>query len=128
MLFKQGDTEASLFIVAAGVFEVTRAGRRSVGRVGRISAGDYIGEIGMLTGVPHAATVTALTPCTVFELRQDQVAPLLAEQPELVHAFELSVRRGQALLDRSVAASVAAEAMPDGALLDRIRGFFHLRG
>ena len=38
--------------------------------VGRIGAGDYIGEIGMLTGAPHAATVTALTPCTVFELCQ----------------------------------------------------------
>ena len=127
-LFKQGDTEASLFIVSAGVFEVTRGAGEAWARVGRITAGDYIGEIGMLTGVPHAATVTAMTQCTAFELRQDQVAPLLAEQPELVHAFELSVRRGQALLDRSVAASVAAEAMPTGALLDRIRGFFHLRG
>ena len=97
---------------------VHRRGRRARGHaahrgrvvtsVGRISAGDYIGEIGMLTGAPHAATVTALTACTVFELRKEQVAPLLAEQPDLVHEFELSARRGQALIDRSVAASVGA--------------------
>ena len=94
-------------------------------RVGRISAGDYIGEIGMLTGEPHAAAVRALTPCTVFELRKADVAPLLAEQPEMAHAFELSARRGQALIERAVAASVGAATLPPGALLDRIRAFFH---
>jgi small-conductance mechanosensitive channel len=126
VLFAQGDTEASLFIVTAGVLEVSRTANDLRSTVGRIGAGDYIGEIGMLTGVPHAATVTALTPCTVFELRQEQVAPLLAEKPELVRAFEASARRGQALLDRSVAASVGSETVPAGALLDRIRAFFHL--
>ena len=126
ILFAQGDTEASLFIVTAGVLEVTRRIEGATSRVGRISAGDYIGEIGMLTGEPHAATVTALTPCTVFELRKEQVAPLLAAQPDMVHKFELSARRGQARLDRSVAASVGAAPMPPGQLLDRIRAFFHL--
>ena len=86
VLFAQGDTEASLFIVTAGVLEVSRRVNGVSHRVGRISAGDYIGEIGMLTGEPHAAAVTALTPCTVFELRKVDVAPLLAEQPDMAHA------------------------------------------
>ena len=124
-LFAQGDTEASLFVITAGVFEVTRQTGEVLSRIGRITAGDYIGEIGMLTGAPHAATVKALTPCTVYELRKDQVAPLLAEQPEMVHQFELSARRGQALIERGVAASVGTAAIPPEALLDRIRAFFH---
>ncbi len=128
VLFAQGDTEASLFIVTAGVLEVSRQADGVSHRVGRISAGDYIGEIGMLTGEPHAAAVTALTPCTVFELRKVDVAPLLAEQPEMAHAFEVSVRRGQALIERAVAASVGAATMPPGALLDRIRAFFRFDG
>ncbi len=126
VLFAQGDAEASLFIVAAGVLEVSRTVMDAHAIVGRIGAGDYIGEIGMLTGAPHAATVTALTACTVFELCHAEVAPLLAEKPELLRAFEASARRGQALIDRSVAASVGAATAPDGALLDRIRRFFHL--
>lgn len=126
ILFAQGDSEASLFIVTTGVLEVSRKTGDVVSWVGRISTGDYIGEIGMLTGTPHAATVKALTPSTVFELRKDQVAPLLAEGiPAMVHQFELSARRGQALLERSVAASVGSAAVPPGALLDRIRAFFH---
>ena len=125
ILFAQGDTEASLFIITAGVLEVSRQASGVLSRIGRISAGDYIGEIGMLTGAPHAATVKALTPCTVFELRKDQVAPLLAEEPEMVRQFELSARRGQALIERGVAASIGTAAIPPGALLDRIRAFFH---
>lgn len=125
VVFTQGDGEASLFIVAAGVLEVTRRSGDVVTRVGRITAGDYIGEISMLTGAPHAATVKALTSATVFELHKDQVAPLLAEDPDLVHQFELSVRRGQALIERSVAASVGTATIPPGALLDRIRAYFH---
>ncbi len=125
-LFSEGDKEASLFIVDAGVLEVSRRSGDTVSIVGRISVGDYIGEIGMLTGVPHAASVTALTVSTIFELRKDDVAPLLAEQPELLRILEVSARRGQAILDRSVAASIGKEAVPSGQLLERMRAFFHL--
>jgi small-conductance mechanosensitive channel len=128
VLFSQGDTEASLFVVTSGVLEVSRTSDGVTSRVGRIGAGDYIGEIGLLTGAAHAASVTALTPCTVFELSKDQVAPLLAERPDVLHRLEISARRGQALLDRSVAASVGAATLPSGPLLDRIRAFFHLHG
>ncbi|HEX2888970.1 mechanosensitive ion channel family protein [Vineibacter terrae] len=126
ILFSEGDTEASLFIVAAGVLEVSRHTGDSVSSVGRISVGDYIGEIGMLTGVPHAASVTALTASTVFELRKGDVAPLLVEQPELLRILEVSARRGQAILDRSVAASIGKEVVTSGQLLERMRAFFHL--
>lgn len=128
VLFAQGDTEASLFIVGSGVFEVSRRVHGKSTRIGRISAGDYIGEIGMLTGAPHAATVTALTQSVVFELCKEAVAPLMKAQPQMLPAFEASVRRGQALIDRSVAASVGAESVAPAQLLERMRKFFHLRG
>jgi small-conductance mechanosensitive channel len=123
-LFSQGDGEGSLFVIVSGVMEVssTIANRATV--IGRITAGDYIGEIGLLTGAPHAGTVTALTECTVLELRKEHLAPLLAEDPRLVQAFEESARRGQALYDRSVAASIGSEAVPPGQLLSRIREYF----
>jgi small-conductance mechanosensitive channel/CRP-like cAMP-binding protein len=126
ILFAEGATEASLFIVAQGVLELTRLNNGAALRIGRITSGDYIGEIGMLTGAPHGATVAALTRCIVFELHKEDVAPLLQAQPQMVRAFEASARRGQALLDRSVAASVGAEMASSGQLLERIRAFFHL--
>jgi small-conductance mechanosensitive channel len=124
ILFAEGDTEASLFIVHAGVLEVSRGDKHNATVIGRISTGDYIGEIGLLTGAGHAATVKALTPCIVYELRKEFIAPLIKAQPELLHAFEASAKRGQARLDRSVAASVGSQTVPPAQLLDRMRAFF----
>ncbi len=127
-LFSEGGTEASLFVVASGVLEVSKRVNGADKRIGRISAGDYIGEIGLLTGAPHAASVKALTPCIIYELKKDDMAPLLHAQPQLMQTLECSARRGQALIDRGVAATVGTAAGPAGQLFDRMRAFFHLHG
>lgn len=127
ILFAQGTTDASLFIVASGVLEITRETSERRHFLGRIGPGDYIGEISMLTGAPYAATVTTLTPCTVYELRKEHVASLLTSQPGLVSAFEASARRGQELIARAAAAAVNPHDSTPGQLLARIRSFFNLR-
>jgi CRP-like cAMP-binding protein len=126
ILFSQGATEASLFIIASGVLEVTRKVGETLHVVGRIGPGDYIGEIGLLTGAPHAATVTALTRCITYELRKSVVAPILAEEPNLVSAFEASARHGQELLARAAAAATCPHVGSQSQLLARIRAFFDL--
>ena len=123
-LFEQGDTDASLFVVRTGVLEVSHQEKHDTIVIGRIGPGDYIGEIGMLTGAAHPGTVKALTPSLVYELRQQFVAPLIKENPKLLHAFEASARRGQARIDRGVSANVGIRAVPPAQLLDRMRAFF----
>jgi small-conductance mechanosensitive channel len=124
VLFAQGDTEASLFVIKTGVLEVSHQEKHDTIMIGRIGPGDYLGEIGMLTGAAHAATAKALTPSMVYELRKEFVAPLIKEDPNLLHAFEASVRRGQARIERSVAANVGIQTVPPAQLLDRMRAFF----
>jgi small-conductance mechanosensitive channel len=124
IMFKQGGTEASLFIIQSGVLEVSQTEKHETIVIGRIGPGDYIGEIGMLTGAPHAATVKALTRSLVYELRNEFVTPLIKADPELLHAFEASTRRGQARIDRSVSANAGIKTVPPAQLLDRMRAFF----
>src|SRR5262249_57239523 len=62
VLFTEGTADATLYVVASGVLEMTRAtGTTTSLTLGRIGAGEYIGEIGLLTGSPHAATARART-------------------------------------------------------------------
>jgi small-conductance mechanosensitive channel/CRP-like cAMP-binding protein len=124
LLFAEGATESSLFIIVSGVLEVFRASGASTTIIGRIGAGDYIGEIGLLTGAPHAASVKAITQALVVEVTKAHLAPLLATQPELMRLFEAAARRGQALVDRNVAASAGQHAIPAAQLLTRIRDYF----
>ena len=96
VLFSQDASDATLYIIAAGVVTLEHRTELSAPAVvGRIGAGDYIGELGLLTGAPHEITATAQTHSRVYQLSRDAIAPLLSETPALVTAVDRSARRGE---------------------------------
>jgi small-conductance mechanosensitive channel len=125
MLFAEGATDTSLHVVALGILEVTRQVGAVSETIGCIGAGEYIGEIGMLTGAPHAATAVARTYCQIYSLRREAIAPLLSENADLTSAFDQSVRRGLEILHRGVAVQATPGIGAKGQLLLRIRSIFH---
>ncbi|WP_454874036.1 mechanosensitive ion channel family protein [Paraburkholderia xenovorans] len=124
-LFSEDTADAALYMVAAGILELTRKSGAVAGTVGCIGAGEYVGEIGMLTAAPHAATGVARTHCRIYRLPREAIAPLLAKNTELAFAFDKSVRRGMEILHREVAVRASPDIGPQGQLLQRIRSIFH---
>ena len=125
ILFAEGAGDATLYVVAAGVLELTRAtGSTTSLTLGRIGAGEYIGEIGLLTGSPHTATARARTHCVVHQLRREAIAGLLETNADVAAAVEKSVRRGLELASRKVAATATGDVGVGGQLLQRMRRFF----
>jgi small-conductance mechanosensitive channel/CRP-like cAMP-binding protein len=124
VLFAQGGTEATLFIVVSGVLKITQhiglSGQQTAGFIG---AGDYVGEISLLTGSPYAATATARTHCKLYGLDCGVIRPLLAAHADLFTEFDRSARRGLAILNRGVAVR-ATDHSARQSLLHRIRDFF----
>jgi small-conductance mechanosensitive channel/CRP-like cAMP-binding protein len=124
LLFAQGGSEATLFIVALGILEISQitelSGQQTAGYIG---AGDYIGEISLLTGASYAATATARTHCKLYGLDRKVIEPLLAANPELYAELDRSARRGLAVLHRGVAVR-ATDDSGSQSLLHRIRAFF----
>jgi small-conductance mechanosensitive channel/CRP-like cAMP-binding protein len=125
VLFAQGGTDATLFIVVSGILQISQhtesSGQQTLGFLG---AGDYLGEISLITGAPYAATATARTLCKLYGLDCNVIKRLLAENSDLYAEFDRSARRGLAILNRGV----AARAIDDSArqsLLHRIRAFFN---
>ncbi len=126
VLFEQGATDATLYVVASGILEIARvAGMASPETLGRIGAGEYVGEIGLFTGASHAATATAKTHGQIYQLSREAIAPLLSENPGLAAAFDKSVRRGLAILNRDVAVRATPGVGAHGQLLIQILRFFH---
>jgi small-conductance mechanosensitive channel/CRP-like cAMP-binding protein len=124
VLFAQGGTEAMLFIVVSGILEVSQhtelSGQRTAGLIG---AGDYIGEVSLLTGAPYAATATARTHCKLYGLDCKVIKPLLEANSDLYAEFDRSARRGLAILNRVVAVRATDDSARQS-LLHRIREFF----
>lgn len=124
-LFAQGTSDTSLYIVASGIVEFTRQTGNISETIGCIGAGEYVGEIGLLTGAPHAATAVARTHCQIYQLPRQAIAPLLSESADLASAFDKAVRRGLEILDRRVAVQATPGIGAKGQLLLRIRKAFH---
>ncbi len=124
-LFAEGAEDTSLYVVASGVLEFTRKTPSAIETIGCIGAGEYVGEIGLLTGAPHAATATARTHCHIFVLPREALAPLLSDDPSLASSFDRSVRRGLEILNREIATRATPSVGPAGQLLMRIRRIFH---
>ena len=81
-LFTQGGTESALFIVVSGILEISQhtefSGQQTVGFIG---AGDYVGEVSLLTGAPYAATATARTHCRLYGLDCSVINPCSQQIP-----------------------------------------------
>jgi small-conductance mechanosensitive channel/CRP-like cAMP-binding protein len=123
-LFAQGEADKALYLVASGVVEFTRSAGEVQETLGYIGAGEYIGEIGLLTGAEHPATAKAKTHCLVYRLPHKALAPLFEQNAGLVAAFDKSARKGLDILHREVVARAAPEIGTPGQLVARIRSFF----
>ena len=62
MIVAEGDAAVDVFVVHDGEVVVSTG---ADGEIGRIGAGDWFGEIGVLRQVPRTATVTAATDVEV---------------------------------------------------------------
>jgi small-conductance mechanosensitive channel/CRP-like cAMP-binding protein len=124
VLFAQGGTEAMLFVVVSGILQISQhtelSGQQTAGFIG---AGDYLGEVSLLTGAPYAATATARTHCKLYGLDCKVIKPLLETNSELYAEFDRSARRGLAILNRGVAVRATDDSARQS-LLHRIRAFF----
>jgi small-conductance mechanosensitive channel/CRP-like cAMP-binding protein len=125
ILFAQGAADGRLYVVASGILELTRTTEgTSALTLGHLGAGEYIGEIGLLTGSPHGVTARARTHCLIYELSREAIESLISSYPDVATTLDKSARRGLDLLHRSVAASAAGNVSARGQLVHRIRHFF----
>jgi predicted acylesterase/phospholipase RssA/CRP-like cAMP-binding protein len=119
-LFRAGDHADALYVVLSGRCEVIGAGDEHLLTVGR---GAVIGELGLVTGEPRAASVRARRDSELLRLTHDHFEQLLREEPafavgltrQLGHQLQLSrprvppKRSGDTLIALVPIGDVAAE-------------------
>jgi CRP-like cAMP-binding protein len=77
---REGDPALNLFLVAGGHARVERDG---VGQVGRLQAGDFFGELGLIEQHGRTATVVAEDELTCYLLPAWEFRSLLQEHPAM---------------------------------------------
>jgi small-conductance mechanosensitive channel/CRP-like cAMP-binding protein len=120
-LFEQGEAGDGLYIVCLGVVEVVRAIGKGTEMLGRLGAGEWIGEVSLSGRTPRAASARALTRTVVLTLAVDDFLPALAQDPELARAVERSTRSALETLRRAVEVPGSNAHQRHAQLLLRIR-------
>jgi CRP-like cAMP-binding protein len=91
--------------------------------------GDIFGEVSLLTGRPRSASVTALTDVLLYEIRKEDVDPILRARPAVAERLAaILADRQRRNAERLASSPLTDERPPDSAdLLHRLCNFFGLR-
>jgi Cyclic nucleotide-binding domain/Transmembrane secretion effector len=83
VVIREGDEADALWILECGELSVSATGGRPVPReLPPVTAPGYVGELGLLHGIPRTATVTARQECTLLRIGgQDFLSALQASRP-----------------------------------------------
>jgi CRP-like cAMP-binding protein len=120
-LVSEGEPGESMFVIESGQVAVKVGGET----VADLFAGDFVGEMSLLTGAPRNATVTAVEPVAAYEIRKHVLAPVLAEAPTLVDRLAETMERRQIELDRAYGSGAWGMLRPgDAELHSLIRKFY----
>ena len=84
ILFREGDASDALYLVISGRLQASVAGADGTPRVvGEIGRGESVGEMGVFTGEPRRATVTALRDTVLVQIGIAAFADILKASPAL---------------------------------------------
>ncbi|MBM4021834.1 MAG: mechanosensitive ion channel [Planctomycetes bacterium] len=125
-VIRQGDAGTTMFVVLSGRVEVSaREGDAPAVRLAELAAGNFFGEMSMMTGAPRVATVTTLEETRLVEIGKEVFRHALENRPELVEHLGRALQRR---MDRRAAAVAGVPpADPEAQdLFTKIREFFSL--
>jgi small-conductance mechanosensitive channel len=130
VITKQGNKAHWLYILAFGEAEVLYEPPGGAPRVmGALHAGQFFGEMALLTGDARAATVVAKTDVECYRLDRASFQELLLGRPEIAEEIKrvMGGRRGDLESARQAFATAGPAAEAEVRLVSRIRRFFGMR-
>ncbi|MCK7592187.1 cyclic nucleotide-binding domain-containing protein [Pseudomarimonas salicorniae] len=126
---RQGAVAHFLYLLVDGEADVwTEAhGRRQ--HVVTLKSGSVVGEMGLMTGEPRRATVTARSDVLCYRLEKGALQRILNARPDLAEELSRIISRRSSELDSRAEAGAPGERRPvsaQEAIRSRIRSFFGL--
>ncbi|KAB2880517.1 cyclic nucleotide-binding domain-containing protein [bacterium] len=107
---KTGDPGDKMYIVLSGKVAVTATNGEILAHIG---AGNYFGEMSLLTGEPRSATVNAAEDTETFVLEKDDFDVILEKYPSI--SIAMSKIMSQRLRDTNAVVSEKAKQIKSGA-------------
>ena len=116
-IMRQGEQGDSLWGIIEGEVSIwVRLDNGQKLEVGRRKAGEFIGEMALLTGEPRSADVISVTPVLLAEITKKDFTPFLKKHPDIVNMMvtvltgwkvEQASKKGQQIDQQALAGKLA---------------------
>jgi CRP-like cAMP-binding protein len=125
VVLRQGDPGDSLYVVRSGSVAVQLGAHVARKEVATLSAGQFFGEMSLMTGESRAATVVAKSDCECYIVDKEAFQEILDERPELAGVISDILSRRQVALDGATAdAALVNQTVQKNQLRSKIAAFF----
>ena len=123
-VLRQGDPGDSLYVVQSGHVAVRIDVHGRQREVATLSAGQFFGEMSLMTGESRAATVVAKSDVECYIVDKEAFQEILETQPDLAGVISDILTQRQATLGASSHTLPGTETVPKNQLRSRIAAFF----
>jgi voltage-gated potassium channel len=89
-LIRKGDQADSMYFIVSGDVEIDQENEAPKGR---LTAGDFFGEIALIADRTRTATITALIPCKLLVLHKDDFESFMQSHPDLKDAVRAAAKK-----------------------------------
>jgi len=91
VVMTEGEPGDSFFFIKTGAVEVsTDKGGKKL-KLADLAAGDFFGEVSVLTNQPRTATVTALSPLVTLKFQRKRISRILMDYPEVTRILNAKI-------------------------------------
>jgi CRP/FNR family cyclic AMP-dependent transcriptional regulator len=114
-LFDEGDPGESMFVIQSGTLSVFRRVGETEVPIAKLGAGELVGEMAVLEGLPRTACAVALEPSVVIELPSSIFEQIVRENGEIalrvLRKLSARLREADRLIHAFLASSGAERAI-----------------
>ncbi len=95
VIVKEGEPGESMFLIKSGRVEVATINPINKNRtvLAQLENGDFFGEVSLIKSKPRTASVSAMTPVELMEIKRDRFEEIATEHPELKKVLEDTIER-----------------------------------
>jgi small-conductance mechanosensitive channel len=130
-IISQGQPGDSMFLIAAGRVQVSLGQKDVQTQLASLGAGDFLGEMSLMTGEPRRATCLATTDVICYELDHATLQEVLTTRPAIADQMSAVLAARQEEIDRKggeLSARAAARGPdPRRDIVEKIRRLFNLK-
>lgn len=121
IICREGQLEYTFYIIQEGQVAFTKQMAQGEQFLGMKGPGEFFGELGVLDRAPRAATVLALSDCSLIELDEQTLNDILARHPSVSRAIMRGITRSVRDTDRITIAELQLKNNELARTLDDLR-------